>query len=159
MTIAINHRYIHCQTCSHDFHIKCNNTDIKSYQKIKDGTIPEICKHCLAITPGTNESNDMPFSSISDTEFQTINLDIEDLSHLKNNLKITCTICNKTIARNHRKITCEICSSNVHIKCNLTDVTSFNNIIKNKLPQKCKNCDPSQVILKPNCCVCNKKIA
>ena len=159
-TISITHRFIHCQTCSKTFHIKCNNTHLKEYQQIKKGTLPEICRECTNINPETNHSHDMPFSHISDTQFKTIVQDFQDLSASKPSIpKPKCAICSKTIAKNHRNILCEICNCQVHIKCNLTDVTSYNKIIRDKLPQKCKTCDPSQINIKPKCCVCNRKIA
>ena len=161
-TIAINHRFIHCNTCSTNVHIKCNNTDPKSYQQIKDGLLPEICSLCQNDIPGTDQSqsDSMPFSSISETSFRAIIHDYKTMSDPTKVLqKITCTLCNKTIAKNHRKIACDECNTTVHIKCNLTDVATYNKIIKNKLPQKCITCDPTQIVKKPKCCMCNKKIA
>lgn len=159
-TIAINHRYIQCNTCSNNVHIKCNNTDAKSYQKIKAGMIPEICYLCLNNNSDIDQlqSDCMPFSTISETSFRAT---IHDYQTPRDsiNQKITCTLCNKTIAKNHRKISCDECNNIVHIKCNHTDVTSYNNIIKNNLKQKCITCDPTQIIKKPKCCICNRNIA
>ena len=156
-TIAVNHRSIHCQKCSRNFHIKCNNIDTKKYTEIKNGSMQEICTECTDIIPETFQPNDIPFSHISDTQFQSIVHNFEELPVSKNISKPKCTFCSKTIAKNHRKIVCEICKCQVHIKCNLTDVSSYNKIIKNRLPQKCKTYDPSQITIKPECCICLKK--
>ena len=160
-TIAINHRFIQCNTCSRNVHIKCNNTDIKSYQEIKAGLIPAICSSCQNDISDTHQpqSDSMPFSSISDTSFRTIIHDYTTLEDSKNFKKITCSLCNKTIAKNHRRISCDECYTSVHIKCNLTDVTTYNKTIKNNVSLKCITCDPTQIIIKPKCCMCNKKIA
>ena len=45
------------------------------------------------------------------------------------NCKLYCGICTKTIAKNHRNLKCILCSRNVHIKCNKTDVKTYNKII------------------------------
>ena len=98
-------------------------------------------------------------TSLPDTQFHTIVHDFEDLTILKDAPKPKCSICDKTIAKNHRKILCEICNCQVHIKCNLTNVTTYNKIIKDRLPQRCITCEPSQGVFNPECCVCHKKIA
>ena len=166
-TIANNHRSIHCQNCSKSVHIKCNNTDDDTFKQVKDGIIPGICIKCQCTnsdsiqsnseTEEANQVNTMPFSSISDTAFRTLNHDLHP--HNTTLTKIPCAVCSKTIAKNHRKIVCEACNNQVHIKCNHTDVTTYNNMIKKNLPQKCIICDPCIKGNKPRCFVCNHNIA
>ena len=158
-TIAVTHKHINCHTCSKLFHIKCNNTNTKTYLDIQNGIQPEICKECTNIAPDTHQSTHMPFSHISDTQFKSLVQDFEDIPVSKYTQKPKCAVCTKTIAKNHRKIHCETCNCQVHIKCNLTDVSSYNKIIKGNLPQKCIKCEPSQAKVKPKCCKCHKKIA
>ena len=56
------------------------------------------------------------------------------------NPKYPCGICNKTIGKNHRFIRCIICNYKVHIKCNKTDVKTYDNIEKTKEACICINC-------------------
>ena len=56
------------------------------------------------------------------------------------NPKYPCGICNKTIGKNHRAIRCSICNYKVHIKCNKTDVKSYENIEKTKEACICLTC-------------------
>ena len=53
------------------------------------------------------------------------------------NPKYPCGICNKTIGKNHRFIRCIICNYKVHIKCNKTDVKTYENIEKTKEASIC----------------------
>ena len=41
------------------------------------------------------------------------------------NIKHICGVCNKTIARNHKAISCCICNLKIHIKCNRTDIKTY----------------------------------
>ena len=52
-----------------------------------------------------------------------------------------CTICTRTIATNHRTINCISCHTQIHIKCNHTDIKNFNKIIKQNIPQVCFKCE------------------
>ena len=128
-TIAKNHRIIDCQICNSKVHIKCNKTDVKTYNKIKSDNLPEICFLC--------QTNILPFQNLTNTQF-TAESDVilQTVTH-----PIThCGICTKTVAKNHRKIKCQLCNCQVHIKCNQTDVKTYNKIIKENLPQICCNC-------------------
>ena len=129
-TIAKNHRHIHCIFCNSDVHIKCNNTDPKTYYKIKDENLSEICSHCLSENTQTIETLETHVSVASEHNPVLTN-------HMP---KIQCRECNRTIAKTHRYINCQLCSANVHIKCNLTDPKVYNNMIEHSLPQFCKNC-------------------
>ena len=116
-------------------------------------------KNALTPVQKTMTQMNCHFHTIFDTLFQSITQNFEDISVHHNKPKPKCAVCSKTIAKNHRKILCEICNCQVHIKCNLTDVTSYNKIIRDKLPQKCINCEPTKPTPKPECCMCHKKIA
>ena len=54
--------------------------------------------------------------------------------------KVHCGICTKTIAKNHRKIICQVCKSHIHIKCNNTDVNTYNKIMKLEITLTCYKC-------------------
>ena len=54
--------------------------------------------------------------------------------------KYPCGICNKTIGHNHRAIRCCICNYKIHIKCNKTDIKSYENLEKSKDPCICISC-------------------
>ena len=124
-TIAKNHRFIHCQTCNAKVHIKCNNTDVKIYNMIKTGNLPQNCIKCQ---PQYNSllPDDLQLSTVNNSDI------IIPKSH--------CGICKKTIAKNHRNIDCLTCNSKVHIKCNQTDIKTYNKIINENLPQTCIKC-------------------
>ena len=109
-TIAKNHRRISCQSCKFFVHITCNQTDVKSYNKIIKDNIPQTCLKCQNI------------HTASITQ------------------KTMCTVCTKTIAKNHRNICCDSCNSRVHIKCNKTDVKTYNKIVKENQSVTCINC-------------------
>ena len=56
------------------------------------------------------------------------------------NPKYPCGICLKNIANNHRAIRCNLCNYKIHIKCNKTDVKTYEKIIRNDDPQFCLKC-------------------
>ena len=112
-TIAKNHRTIICSLCNKQTHIKCNHTDVKTYNKIINDNLPQICYICQT-------------KKLSQT--------------LNTNQKPYCEICNKIIAKNHKNIHCESCNNKIHIKCNKIDVKSYNKIIKNKQAINCIQC-------------------
>ena len=151
-TIAANHKKLKCKNCHLFVHIKCNETDIKTYDKINHDKMSTICISC--------QPNNIPFMGLNDLDFIDINNNSPILTH-----KIHCSICTKTIAKNHRKINCNSCNSYVHIKCNQMDVEYYNKIINLNLPQFCISCngnDPSTTSAtkqKIKCNVCTKTIA
>ena len=124
-TIAINHRHIKCISCKSSIHIKCNHTDVKTFNNILKNNIPQTCFKC--------QSQNLPFNTLSDNQLSLI-------LH-KNVCEKSCKICRRTIAKNHRFIHCQTCDLKVHIKCNLTDVKTYTKIVNDKLPQNCFNCD------------------
>ena len=109
-TIAKNHRKVSCQSCNLLVHIACNQTDVKTYNKIMKENIPQTCLMCQNIhTSSTTQ-------------------------------KTPCLVCSKTIAKNHRSICCDSCNLRVHIKCNKTDVKTYNKIIKENQSVTCTKC-------------------
>ena len=58
-TIAKNHRKIRCYNCNYRYHIKCNKTDVETYNKIKH--IPQLCIICY--------ENSLPFQTLTDDQF------------------------------------------------------------------------------------------
>ena len=125
-TIAKNHRNIKCQTCNCLVHIKCNQTDVKSYNKIIKENLPQTCFNCQT---KNNISQNLP-----------------DLLNLPgSNSKTHCGVCTKVIAKNHRNIHCNSCNSKVHIKCNKTDVKTYNKIIKDNISIICNNCQTENI--------------
>ena len=48
-TIAKNHRIIQCYKCTSKIHIKCNDIDVKTYNKIKAENIPQLCYQCKVL--------------------------------------------------------------------------------------------------------------
>ena len=72
--------------------------------------------------------------------------------------KPKCFVCSKTIAITHRFINCSACPNKAHIKCNDTDVTSFNEMKSGNTAQFCLSCKNKQVA-KNKCNICNKTIA
>ena len=129
-TIAKNHRHIHCHSCDSKVHIKCNLTDVQTYEKIIIKKLPQSCFQCI--------SKNIPFHSITDQEFFQIDstsLSPDNQSHsissttpTPSSIKIHCGICAKTIAKNHRFVNCKSCKSKVHIKCNNTDAITYNSL-------------------------------
>ena len=151
-TIAKNHRSILCQNCNTRVHITCNQTDAKTYEKINIDKITQTCLKCL--------TENLPYQNLIDTQFRAENHDISMPSSVLS--KPQCKICTKTIAKNHRKISCQLCSSYVHIKCNQTDVKTYNNILKENLPQTCLSCQnlhTKSITQKTSCGVCTRTIA
>ena len=206
-TIAKNHRFIHCQTCKANVHIKCNRTDINTFNKITEENLPQFCinckpdrncgicrkqisvnqkklqckKCCYGVHIKCNEidnktydkiindempiicikcqPNNFPFMNLTDPEFYATN---NNTPAKTNEPKIKCAICTKTIVKNHRKIECNQCCSHVHIKCNQTDIETYNKLINLNLPQfciKCKENTSPPVKEKMKCNICAKTIA
>ena len=118
-TIAKNHRNIKCQSCNSQVHINCNKTDVKTYNKIIKENLPQFCFECDEKTCSSKG--------------------------LILNTKIHCGICSKTIAKNHRNIQCFYCSAKVHIKCNKTDVKTYNKINKENQQIMCINCQTENI--------------
>ena len=91
-------------------------------------------------------------------------------SNILTNPKLSCGICSKTIAKNHRFIHCELCNVKVHIKCDNTDIKTYNKIKTDNLSQTCTLCklqniplltdstenNPTITIPKINCGICKK---
>ena len=109
-TIAKNHRKLHCITCLSYIHMKCSNTDVKSYNKIIKDNLPQYCLQC--------HPNPSPPPKP----------------------KIKCVFCTKTIASNHKFLNCSSCKSQIHIKCNRTDPNMYAKIVKEGSPTLCINC-------------------
>ena len=114
-TIAKNHRKIACQVCNLFVHIRCNQTDVKTYNTIIKDNIPQTCLMCQNqhIGPITQKTH--------------------------------CTVCTKTIAKNHRNICCDSCKSRIHIKCNNTDVKTYNKIVKGNQSVTCIKCQQENI--------------
>ena len=83
------------------------------------------------------QTENLPFNNLTNTQLFAENHTIHPIV----NPKIQCDICTRTIAKNHRKIKCEVCNNQRHIKCNQTDVKTYNKIINENLPQICCNCE------------------
>lgn len=160
---------IRCQMSNAKIRIKCNNTDIKIYNKIKRDNLHQNCNQCQkGSTPNSShpningQDNDLPFQKLSDTQFIVENSAI-NFTPLTPITKKSCEICTKTIAKNHRHITCQSCHVHVHIKCNNTDTKTYNELIQNKLPQYCYKCHPEPTLRsirhRVSCGVCSKNIA
>ena len=167
-TIAKTHRFIKCFLCNSNVHIKCNKTEPKTYQKIMNENIKQICINCqpnceppsnlIGSDPtNTKASYDMPFQSLTDSQFSAENktLVIETLppKPIKK-----CPVCTKTIAKNHRHINCQSCKLQVHIACNQTDVKTYHQVMHENLTQICIKCSPKPPIIKTFCEVCTKRI-
>ena len=73
-TIGKNHRFIRCNLCNFKIHMKCNETDEKSYNKMKNNETTMICIKCL-------EEN-IPFFSSCNNE---IKKDPNNLQNLASN--------------------------------------------------------------------------
>ena len=158
--ILKNQRFFQCEICDNNAHINCNKIDLKTYNKIKSGELPQSCYNCRC--------KNMAFQNITDTQFIALNssLQIPNTADPNRTTKITCGICNKTIAKTHRNINCNKCHINVHINCNNTTVKNYNEIIKNGNPAFCINCHPidqstsiPQHVEKVTCGICIKTIA
>ena len=142
---------MHCKKCNYNVHIGCNETDIKTYDKIINDNVSIVCIKC--------QPNNIPFMNLNDPEF----LAVFNTSS-NNTRRKTCVICTKTIEKNHRNIKCSLCSSHVHINCNHMDVDFYNKITNLNLPQfciRCKKNDTSSSPVKPKskCIICTKTIA
>ena len=122
-TIAKNHRKIICQFYNTHCHIKCNNTDVKTFNKINRYELPQVCFKCYPKYKLTHDLPDPPFPS----------------------QKFQCGVCTKTIANNHRKIHCSSCNSTIHIKCNKTDVKTYDMIKEKNLSVICITCQVDNI--------------
>ena len=75
-SIGKNHRFINCNICNFRVHIKCNKTDLKTYEKINDSdTI--FCIKC--------QEEIIPFQKLTDYQFYAtskkgINNDVDQLN-------------------------------------------------------------------------------
>ena len=58
--IGKNHRYINCSKCYGKYHLKCNETDEKTYNQMKINQ-PILCINC--------KPDNLPFPNLSDTMF------------------------------------------------------------------------------------------
>ena len=127
--VSSNHRHIECTKCLRKIHIKCNNTDAQVYNKLQSNKI--LCLNC--------KPDNFPFHNLSDVQFLAANM-IDPI--INDHPKIKCFECTKTIAKNHRKLKCNFCHNHFHIKCNGTDLKTYNDILKNNLIPVCKSCHP-----------------
>ena len=114
------------QLCNSQVHIKCNQTDVKTYNKLIDEKLLQICIRC--------KEND---STIS-------NQPSPSNGHCMVT-KTQCGICIRTIAKNHRNIQCHSCKAKVPIKCNKTDVKTYNKINKENLTIFCFKCETENI--------------
>ena len=63
--IRINHKYILCNICNCNFHLKCNKTDPKAYEKIRNNDDTMFCLKC-------NEKI-LPFFPLNDSKCENKN--------------------------------------------------------------------------------------
>ena len=63
-TIGKRHKAIRCSNCDERIHIKCNNLDIKAYNKLIEDPKPWYCQVCV--------DSMIPFSKLTDNEFDSI---------------------------------------------------------------------------------------
>lgn len=64
--VGSRHKAIQCDHCDNWVHIKCNNIDKKTYQKLQNDSTKWFCKICL--------SELIPFSKLDDIEFEQLQL-------------------------------------------------------------------------------------
>ena len=143
-TIAKNHRYITCCSCSHKVHIKCNQTDPKLHDEHTQNQKPIKCIICQAL----------PFNDLNNDQLQNLNDDF--YSH--SNLKPCCNICQKLISKNRNKILCIDCKKYFHSNCSKIDPKMYKLIQDGKIPQACCNCRPENFEEKKKCGGCKKNI-
>lgn len=62
--VGSRHKAIQCDHCDKWVHIKCNNIDKKTYQKLQNDSTKWFCKNCL--------SEVIPFSKLDDIEFDKL---------------------------------------------------------------------------------------
>ena len=122
-TIAKNHRKIKCHFCSLSFHIKCNGTDLKTYNNILKNNIISSCHKCYPLYKDTHK---LP-------------------SLYNNQQKFSCNICSKTIASNHKKVSCMCCKQFSHIKCNKIDYKTHDSLLKNEESVMCLSCKTENI--------------
>ena len=130
--VSTNHRHIDCTKCHRKVHIKCNNTDFSTYNNLQSNKI--LCINC--------KPDNFPFQDLSDVLFLAentlVHIDHKNTTHPK----VKCFECTKHIAKNHRKLKCNFCDNHFHIKCNGTDIKTYNAIQKQNLIPVCKICHP-----------------
>ena len=97
---------IQCDECDYWVHIKCNNIDIPTYEKIQDSPNPWFCNACTA-----------PFSSLTDLEL-TFNLSGKNLNSDKFNL----TEC----PRHLKELFKELNDVNSAVNCKYFDISDLN---------------------------------
>ena len=66
--IGVNHRHIKCSICQFKIHIKCNKTDLKTFEKLKNDETA-ICLKC--------KTENIPFFSSPENEYQYIPNDLQ----------------------------------------------------------------------------------
>ena len=54
--------------------------------------------------------------------------------------KLSCKICNSSVAANNRAIYCDNCKISGHIKCNKINGQTFNTLQNDKITCYCMNC-------------------
>ena len=108
--ITRSNKHIKCNICNFRFHIKCNQTDEKTFQKMKQIDDSMICVKC-------NENN-LPFFNMS----HEINNDTLSTSPSNNSIKLFFKGINELV--NNQNI---IEDDNVlPINCKYEDISSFN---------------------------------
>ena len=122
-TIAKNHKYMKCSICNFRVHIKCNKTDLKTYQNKKEDE-PIFCIKC--------QEEIIPFQKLSDHQFfatsqKGINNEVDDLD-----LTIFPINRLKTFFRDINNLNVNIRDDNDEdiseincISCNYVDIDSF----------------------------------
>ena len=108
-----------CYRCSK--HICCKNRFINC----------KICNHKLHLKCNTLNHRR------NNTNPNNMCLDICFSCSIKNS---KCGICTKKISSNHRHIECTKCYKKIHIKCNNTSQSSYNNMLT--INTLCINCKP-----------------
>ena len=61
--------------------------------------------------------------------------------HQPPNQPAICGFCSKNINKRHKFVTCTLCKSNIHIKCNNIELTTFNKLNKDKEVSMCRKCN------------------
>ena len=127
-TIARNHRYVTCNSCKSNLHIKCNKTDEKSYEKIIKNKDSLICINC--------KQDNIPFQNLTDIEFSAVSKGIELNTNIEsiNELTVTSTSLRKFFAEVNKsnpfddlKTSLDVDDDDsVLINCKYTDIESFN---------------------------------
>ena len=151
--ITKNQHKIECQFCKCKIHLSCNEINLETFKKNKGETNLQTCINC---------KTNFPFQGLSNIQLCVEN----NCNSFPTTVhKCQCAVCNKIISKNHRTILCSLCNKQTHIKCNHTDVKTYNKLINDNLPQICYICqtrNSSQTLntnQKTNCGICNKNIA